>query len=64
MSWTVACFCGAVFEHPAESCPTCHTPVPDVTRGANAIESKGPSALELELLLAWQEPAKSPVRQG
>ena len=28
MSWTVACFCGTVFESPTDRCPTCHTPVP------------------------------------
>jgi hypothetical protein len=33
MSWTVACFCGTVFESPAARCPTCGTPVPEVTRG-------------------------------
>jgi hypothetical protein len=32
MSWTVACFCGTVFQAPADCCPTCHTPLPEVTR--------------------------------
>ena len=36
MSWTVACFCGTVFDAPADHCPTCHTPVPAVTRGVSA----------------------------
>ena len=36
MSWTVACFCGTVFAAPADHCPTCHTPVPAVTRGERA----------------------------
>ena len=35
MSWTVACFCGTVFESPTDRCPTCNTPVPEVTRGAD-----------------------------
>ena len=35
MSWTVACFCGTVFESPADRCPTCGTPVPEVTRAAD-----------------------------
>ena len=34
MSWTVACFCGTVFEGPADRCPTCHTPVPEVVSAA------------------------------
>jgi hypothetical protein len=38
MSWTVACFCGTVFESPANSCPTCHTPVPAVMSGTDAPE--------------------------
>jgi hypothetical protein len=36
MSWTVACFCGTVFDAPTAHCPTCHTPVPAVTRGVSA----------------------------
>ncbi len=39
MSWTVACFCGTVFESPIDRCPTCHTPVPEVTRGADVPQS-------------------------
>ena len=39
MSWTVACFCGTVFESPTDRCPTCHTPLPEVTRAADAAES-------------------------
>ena len=34
MSWTVACFCGTVFESPADRCPTCHTRVPEVVSAA------------------------------
>jgi hypothetical protein len=30
MSWTVACFCGTVFEAPPDRCPTCDSHVPDV----------------------------------
>jgi hypothetical protein len=33
MSWTVACFCGTVFESPADRCPNCGTPVPELTTG-------------------------------
>ena len=32
MSCTVACFCGAVFHSPPDRCPTCDTPLPDVSR--------------------------------
>ena len=47
MSWTVACFCGTVFDAPAERCPTCNAPVPAVTRGARATESTPlPDAVE------------------
>jgi hypothetical protein len=28
MSWTVACFCGHLFDGPASRCPRCGTPVP------------------------------------
>jgi hypothetical protein len=45
MSWTVACFCGTVFESPADRCPTCHTPVPEVTRAADAADSEPPDRL-------------------
>jgi hypothetical protein len=38
MSWTVACFCGTIFESPVTHCPTCHTPVPEVTSGKDAPE--------------------------
>jgi hypothetical protein len=54
MSWTVACFCGTVFAAPADHCPTCHAPVPAVTRGIPTT----PSGEELERLvdlLAVQE---------
>jgi len=30
MSWTVACFCGTVFEAPPDRCPTCDAHVPAV----------------------------------
>jgi hypothetical protein len=30
MSWTVACFCGTVFETPPARCPTCDSHVPEV----------------------------------
>ncbi len=50
MSWTVACFCGAVFTAPANRCPSCHTAVPSVTTGASAAETAQlPDAVE-ELL--------------
>ena len=52
MSWTVACFCGTVFDAPTDRCPTCNTPVPAVTRGTSAAESTPlPPAVE-ELLRA------------
>jgi hypothetical protein len=37
MTWTVACFCGTVFESPTDRCPTCHAPVPEVTIAATAV---------------------------
>jgi hypothetical protein len=30
MSWTVACFCGTVYEAPPDRCPTCDSHLPDV----------------------------------
>jgi hypothetical protein len=30
MGWTVACFCGTVFEPPPDRCPTCEAHLPDV----------------------------------
>ena len=42
MSWTVACFCGTTFEHPIDRCPTCGTPVPDVTRAPDDPEPVQP----------------------
>jgi hypothetical protein len=39
MSWTVACFCGTVFESPTDRCPNCHTPVPEVTTTADPAKS-------------------------
>lgn len=42
MSWTVACFCGTVFESPMDRCPTCHTPVPKVVSAADGAESVRP----------------------
>jgi hypothetical protein len=38
MSWTVACFCGTVFEAPPDRCPTCDSDVPDV-RGTGRIDN-------------------------
>ena len=35
MSWTVACFCGTVFKAPVGRCPTCGTPVPEVTTASS-----------------------------
>jgi hypothetical protein len=47
MSWTVACFCGAVFSAPATRCPSCHAPVPSVTTGAGAADTTQlPDAVE------------------
>jgi hypothetical protein len=36
MSWTVACFCGTVFQTPPELCPTCDSPVPDTQSAGRA----------------------------
>ncbi len=30
MSWTIACFCGTLYQTPLERCPTCDRPLPDV----------------------------------
>jgi hypothetical protein len=38
MSWTVACFCGTVFETPPDRCPTCDSHVPDV-HGAGRVDN-------------------------
>lgn len=58
MSWTVACFCGTVFDAPAEHCPTCNTPVPAVTRGARATESTPlPDAVEELVRSRVREPS-------
>jgi uncharacterized protein with PIN domain len=43
MSWTVACFCGTVFHAPLDRCPTCGTPLPDVSRN-EPIDTAAPSA--------------------
>jgi hypothetical protein len=56
MSWTVACFCGTVFESPADSCPNCGTPVPEVTRGEDVAEP-----VQRPDVVAEHEPAKTPV---
>jgi hypothetical protein len=50
MTWTVACFCGTVFDAPATHCPTCRTPVPAMIRGATPADTAQlPDAVE-ELL--------------
>jgi hypothetical protein len=59
MSWTVACFCGAVFESPATRCPTCHTPVPQVTTGEDAHEPVRISDSVAELLMYVQSAART-----
>jgi hypothetical protein len=43
MSWTVACFCGTVFHPPPDRCPTCDTPLPDVSCN-RPIDAGAPSA--------------------
>jgi hypothetical protein len=43
MSWTVACFCGTVFHAPLDRCPTCGTPLPDVSRN-EPVDAAAPSA--------------------
>ena len=47
MSWTVACFCGTVFHPPPDRCPTCDTPLPDVSR--NHPIDAGATSAELAL---------------
>jgi hypothetical protein len=54
MSWIVACFCGAVFEHPATECPVCCTPVPEITIGADTTESAQRLEADVVLLLGVQ----------
>jgi hypothetical protein len=50
MSWTVACFCGTVFEAPATRCPNCNAALPPVTHGGSAADTAQlPDAVE-ELL--------------
>jgi hypothetical protein len=61
MSWTVACFCGTVFESPATRCPTCHTPVPAVTTGEDAPEPTTIPASVAELPAYVQSVAKTTV---
>lgn len=43
MSWTVACFCGTVFQAPPDRCPTCDIPLPDVMPN-RALDAAAPSA--------------------
>jgi hypothetical protein len=43
MSWTVACFCGTVFHPPPDRCPTCDTPLPDVSHN-HPMDAWAPSA--------------------
>ena len=59
MGWTVACFCGTVFESPATHCPTCHTPVPNVTTGEDVREPVQISDSVAELLAYVQSAAKT-----
>jgi hypothetical protein len=58
MRWTVACFCGTVFESPATRCPTCHAPVPKVTTGEDGHEPVQTSDSVAELLTYVQSAAK------
>ena len=48
MSWTVACFCGTVFETPPDRCPTCDSHVPG-TNGTGRTDSapQRPSVISL-----------------
>jgi hypothetical protein len=46
MSWTVACFCGTVYEAPPDRCPTCDAHVPDVHANGRIDSTPGrPSAM-------------------
>ena len=48
MSWTVACFCGTVFETPPARCPTCGSHLPDVHNpGHLGNEAQHPSVVSL-----------------
>jgi hypothetical protein len=44
MSWTVACFCGTVYEAPPDRCPTCASRLPDVSTGRMDNEPQPPGA--------------------
>jgi hypothetical protein len=53
MSWTVACFCGTVFETPPDRCPSCDSHVPDVHRAGRVDNApQDPSAMSLRDALA------------
>jgi hypothetical protein len=52
MSWTVACFCGTVYEAPPDRCPACDSHVPDA-RGGGPLESRPQHP---GLTLAHEEP--------
>lgn len=41
MSWTVACFCGALFRTPGDACPHCGSRLPVPPREAHRI-GRGP----------------------
>ena len=68
MSWTVACFCGTVFHAPLDRCPTCGTPLPDVSRvEQRTLTDKNAQVLRLAIS-GWQvipsTPAGSPPIAG
>jgi hypothetical protein len=53
MSWTVACFCGTVFEAPPDRCPSCASPVDSTDqepqRPGGTLPPMGFGSLEQEL---------------
>ena len=50
MSWTVACFCGTVFEPPPDRCPTCDAHVPGVhSNGRRDRAPRRPGVLSRDL---------------
>jgi hypothetical protein len=62
MSWTVACFCGTVFEAPLDRCPTCNSPVPDVQVNAATMDG---GSLERELAeLTASAPSRDDQRRS
>jgi hypothetical protein len=63
MSWTVACFCGTVFEPPPDRCPNCNARVPGVHstgRSDDALQRPGVMSPDLH---AEPMGSRSPERE-